>query len=181
MKTKQLIISVLITGLMAMGAFAQVETRLQDESDALPQNDRGGIIARVLGLTDVQKKEIQRINQRQRELLRVAQLRLQTVRAAADLAIYDDVLNEEEVASKIQEVSMAQADITKIRMMSEVAVRSVLSPEQLVKFRDLRARFAEQRRNANERRRVDQRRRNQQRRRDAPPKPGPDTPPDQRL
>lgn len=111
-----------------------------------PADDRRSVIARALGLSEEQRMQIGQINLRQRRHLRVAQLRLRTARAAADIAIYNDVLDEAEVEARVRDVAMAQAEITKIRMMSEVAVRNVLSPEQLVKFRTLRERFANQRR-----------------------------------
>ncbi len=177
MKIKNLIFSVLLLGLVSAGVFAQSGTPFRSDSNEMPTDDRGSIIARVLELTDAQRVEIQAVNQKQRQLLRLAQLRLQTARAAADMAIYADVLNEADVEAKVQEVAMAQAEIIKIRMMSEIAVRSVLSPEQLVKFRALRERFAEQRRKAGDRRRMDQRRQEQQRRRDVPQRPGGNNPP----
>ena len=161
--------------LLSLTAVAQVNTPTSQNSFDKPEKDgRGGMIARELGLTEEQQVQIRKINRRQRQHLRVAQMRLRTARAAADLAIYDDVFDEALVGERIKEVAMAQAEITKIRMMSEVAVRNVLSPEQLVKFRDLRERVAAQRKRRAERRRNMQL---QRRRNDRPPRNPENRPP----
>ncbi|MEZ5307605.1 MAG: periplasmic heavy metal sensor [Pyrinomonadaceae bacterium] len=110
---------------------------------------RAEAIARVLGLTKEQAKEIQKINRSQRVQLRDAQTALKKARAEADRAIYSDDYDAATVEAKINAVAQAQAEITKIRMVSEASVRRVLTPEQLIKFRRLRDNFAQRNRPAN--------------------------------
>ena len=69
-----------------------------------------------------------------------------------DQAIYADAVNESEIQNRLKELQAAQAEIARIRAMSELEVRKILTPEQLVKFRDLRRLFAEKRENFDERR-----------------------------
>ncbi|MDH3530086.1 MAG: Spy/CpxP family protein refolding chaperone, partial [Acidobacteriota bacterium] len=161
MKIRNLLIAIIASALLCAGVFAQGDGRPPDKTNNFAQRDgRGAMIARELGLTDMQKLTIRQINQRQRLLLRDAQVRLAAAREAADVAIYSDEFDQADVETRIRNVAMAQAEITKIRLMSEVAVRNVLSPEQVVKFRELRERFREQRRVNNQRRRNSQIRRN---------------------
>jgi Spy/CpxP family protein refolding chaperone len=69
-----------------------------------------------------------------------------------DQAIYADAINESEIEARFKELQTAQADIARLRATGELEVRKILTAEQLVKFRDLRRRFAEMRENFNERR-----------------------------
>ena len=173
MKIRNLVQAVVFTIFCSLAVAAQGDGPPppgQNNFDA-PDGNRGQFIARALGLSEEQRLQIRNINQKQRQHLRVAQMRLRAARAAADLAIYDDNFDETQVGERIREVAVAQAEITKIRMMSEVAVRQVLSPDQLVKFRDLRARFAEQRRRRQERRRANQRLRRDSQKRNPDRKP----------
>ncbi|MBK6721879.1 MAG: hypothetical protein IPG58_00925 [Acidobacteria bacterium] len=47
---------------------------------------------------------------------------------------------------------MAQAEVYKVRFTSELAIRRILTPEQLVRFRNMRERFERARQEADERR-----------------------------
>lgn len=70
-----------------------------------------------------------------------AQQRFRQANRALDAAIYADSPNETDVQARMKEVQLAQAEIIKIRTTSELAIRKVLTPEQLVKFRELRENF----------------------------------------
>lgn len=148
MRTLNFLFALTFVLMLGLGAVAQSDPApppSENGFDEAPDN-RGRLIARALGLSESQQIEIREINRKQRQHLRVAQLRLQAARAAADVAIYDDLLDTKETEKRIQEVALAQAEITRIRMMSEVAVRTVLSPEQLVRFRTMREQFKNRRR-----------------------------------
>lgn len=146
------------------------------ERDALPDDQperRGQIIARELGLTPEQRMQIQQINRQRGPLLRDAQQRLQLARQELDEMIYADDLDEATLQAKVREVAEAQVEITRIKAMSEVAIRNVLTPEQLVKFRDLRARFKEQQMERRRQQRQRMQNRRQMNRRDRNPGPSP--------
>ncbi len=96
-----------------------------------------------LDLSREQIQQIRRINREKQTLRRAAQMRLDEAKRNLDEAIYADVANETEVQSQLKEVQLAQAEVFKIRSTTEFAVRKVLNPEQLSKFREIRRRFME--------------------------------------
>ncbi|HVF46326.1 MAG TPA: hypothetical protein VNA17_02045 [Pyrinomonadaceae bacterium] len=127
--------------------------RAQDESNnpgrpfdtppaARPGNVRNNAL-RQLGLSRDQMLQIQRINRERKPLMDEAQHRLRIANRALDEAIYADSPNEAEVKSRLKELHSAQADVARIRFMSEFAHRRVLTMEQVGRFRELRRRFDE--------------------------------------
>lgn len=109
-------------------------------------------LLRQLGLSPEQVANIRRLNQDRKPIFEKAQLRLRDAVKSLDEAIYSDVLNEEDVAVKMREVQSAQADVQKLRYANELAVRKILTPEQLLRFRGLREEFAASRQQIRQRR-----------------------------
>jgi Spy/CpxP family protein refolding chaperone len=143
--------SSLIIALLAFG-FAAAEARAQDEMppDERPRAGRRQQRPRLLqelNLSPEQIQQIRRINQSRRPQMLEAQRRLHEANRALDAAIYADSPNEADVQERMKEVQAAQAEIIKIRTASELAVRRVLTPEQLEKFRELRENFMRRVRN----------------------------------
>lgn len=168
MKKKNLIFTILIIMLAVSFVAAQNGPPPNDFiNNQTDRPKRGDILARELRLTDEQKMQIRQINRQKRPQMRAAQQRFRQVKDELDMLIYADELDEVSLQNKVREVATAQAEIIKIRAMSEVAVRNVLSPEQLVKFRELRQRFKQQQKRRKMMRERRQRRRqmNQNRRR----------------
>ena len=64
-----------------------------------------------------------------------------------------DTVSDEEVQARLKEVQAAQAELVRLRFENELAVRKVLTPEQLVRFRELRQRFEQMRENFQDKRR----------------------------
>ena len=104
-------------------------------------NNKNRILLRELGLTKDQVKEIRRINQSNRGDIRAAQQKVGEARRNLDQAIYAEKVDEAAVQERLREFQDAQADIAAIRFNTEFAIRKILTPEQLLKFRDLRERF----------------------------------------
>ncbi|HEX8250789.1 MAG TPA: periplasmic heavy metal sensor [Pyrinomonadaceae bacterium] len=136
----------LIITLFVFG-FIAAETKAQEE---MPPDDRPPMERRQrprpklleeLGLSREQIQQIRRINQARRPLMQEAQRRFREANRALDAAIYADSPNDADVQARMKEVQAAQAEIIKIRTTSEIAIRKVLTPEQLVKFRELRENF----------------------------------------
>ena len=94
-----------------------------------------------LGLELSQIQQIRRLNAERRPLMEAAQRRFREVNRALDAAIYADQLDEAEVQERLKEVQLAQTDVAKVRFLSELAIRKILTAEQLVRFRKLRQRF----------------------------------------
>jgi Spy/CpxP family protein refolding chaperone len=129
---------------LAVLVFAMSAAQAQDEMP--PDDDRPGRPGRLnllkeLGLSSEQVQEIRRINQARRPLMQEAQRRFHEANRALDQAILSDTANEVTVQERMKEVQMAQAEIIKIRTNTEFAIRKLLTPEQLIKFRELRQKF----------------------------------------
>jgi Spy/CpxP family protein refolding chaperone len=120
--------------------------------------DRGALL-RELGLSKEQAQAVRRMMQARKPIMDAAQDRLHDANKALDEAIYADTLNEQDIQAKMKEAQLAQAEVVKLRFMNELEVRKVLTPEQLVKFRDLREKFERMRENReNIKDRIDDRR-----------------------
>lgn len=104
-------------------------------------------LLRELGLTPQQVQQMRFINRENREKMREAQFRRVETLKNLDQAIYADQVDEQLVKTRLRELVEAQAEIARIMTMTELAIRKVLTPEQLVRFRELRQRFAERRQN----------------------------------
>lgn len=136
----------LIITLFVFGFAVAAETRAQDEpqpEDQRPpmERERRPNLLQELNLSREQIQQIRRINQAHRPQMQEARRRFREANRALDAAIYADSPNEADVQARMKEVQLAQAEIIKIRTISEFAIRRILTPEQLVKFRELRERF----------------------------------------
>jgi Spy/CpxP family protein refolding chaperone len=143
-----MIISLAFAVVFAATAFAQSGTpqaapRFPD--DGPPQDQRRPNLLRELGLSPEQLQQLKQINQERRPQMEAALRRLGNANRALDEAIYADVVNEADVASRLKEVQDAQGEVAQLRFTNELQVRRILTPEQLVRFRDLRRQFAEAR------------------------------------
>lgn len=105
-----------------------------------------------LGLRQDQIRQIRMMNRDRKPAMDAAQQRLREANRALDVSIYGDSLDESAVQVRLKEFQAAQAEVAKIRFRSELELRKILTPEQLGRFRTLRARVADARRNAQERR-----------------------------
>lgn len=109
-----------------------------------PQDIRANMLRR-LGLTDVQVASLRKMNAERLPKTESAQLRLRQANRSLDEAIYADNFSQELYESRLREVQEAQAAITRLRFEGELAIRKVLTPEQLVRFREMRERFEQMR------------------------------------
>ena len=107
---------------------------------------------RELGLSPEQIQEIGQMNAERKPLMAAAQRRLREANRDLDIAIYADSVSDADFQIRLKKFHDAQAEVAGIRFTNELAVRKILSPEQLVRFRELRQRFAEARRNMERRR-----------------------------
>ncbi|MEJ7846758.1 MAG: hypothetical protein WKF92_01575 [Pyrinomonadaceae bacterium] len=124
----------------------------EDEQNERPGRQRPNLI-RELGLTPEQIKQVRQINQETKPLMAAAQDRLRNANRALDVSIYSDGVQQTDVNQRLTDFQAAQAEVAKIRFMKELAVRKILTAEQLTQFREMRKRFGEARENMQERRR----------------------------
>ncbi len=135
----------------AMLASAQDTKTAEPQPDvqqpAPNQQDVRGNMLRQLGLSREQIQQIRRMNQERKPQMEEAQRRFREANRALDAAIYADEVNDADVQARLKDVQIAQAEIQRLRFMNELAVRRILTPDQLVRFRELRDRFERERQN----------------------------------
>lgn len=148
-----LILTVFFVGFSFSAIAAQDEF---PEPDAPPQQlnqKRHPKLLDQLNLSSAQIQEIRRLNSEKKPLLRQAQDRLRQANRNLDEAVYADNVNEADIQARLKELHQAQSELAKIRLMNELAVRKVLTNEQITKFRQLREQFNQKTNNRqNERR-----------------------------
>lgn len=112
-----------------------------------PMQQRRMAMHADLGLTDVQKADLQKL----RETSRKDRLRKSTDLKIARLDLHSllraEKVDEKAVAAKLAEVSAAQAAMLKLRVDSALAMKRILTPEQQKKMQSMRANRGHQRMN----------------------------------
>ena len=103
-------------------------------------------MARSLNFTQEQRDQVRQIIQSQRQQLRQAQVRIREARESLDQAMYSEEFDQSEVEVKIQNLAQAQAQVTMIRLRSEMEIRKILSTDQLRRFLEIKAAAKERRR-----------------------------------
>lgn len=127
-----------------------VDARRQDDA-AEEQGERGaresqregaarGRFAwlRALNLTPQQLAQIREIRRQAEREGRAVTRRLAEARRALDEAIYAEASDERLIEQRARELSAAQGEATRLRALTELKVRRVLTDEQLKTFRGLR-------------------------------------------
>ncbi|QYO65583.1 Spy/CpxP family protein refolding chaperone [Leptolyngbya sp. 7M] len=120
------------------GASAQDPSNQGENQQPRPP-DRFNFL-RELGLSAEQIREIRLLNAGIRERREAAQERLRNAIRSLDQAIYADEVDDILIETRMVEMQTAQAEIARINFENELAVRKILTPEQLTKFRELRRR-----------------------------------------
>lgn len=100
----------------------------------------------ILGLTPDQRAKIRAIRERNKEERQLTTERLRNAQQALDEAIYADDASEAVVEERARELAAAQTANMRLRALTELSIRRVLTPEQLNALRALRLRQAERRR-----------------------------------
>ncbi len=134
--------------ILALAAATPAFSQDGPPSDGGANDDRGNRRPNLfaeLGLSPDQIQRIRRLNQGRRPQMMEAQRRLREANRDLDIAIYSDATSDAEFNSRLKEFQAAEAEVARLRFEGELSVRKVLTPEQLVRFRELRRRFAEQR------------------------------------
>ena len=72
-----------------------------------------------------------------------AHKRLREATRLLDEAIYADYADDADIQDKLQQLQQAQAEVSKLRYTNELAVRRLLTQEQLLRFREMRRQYEE--------------------------------------
>jgi len=91
-----------------------------------------------LNLTPEQRQQIRRLTAETRDERQTTNRRLREANAALDQALDADVIDENLVEQRINEVAAAQAAQTRMRAHMEMRIRRLLNPEQVATLRRLR-------------------------------------------
>lgn len=134
-----------------LSIFITVSANAQDESPAASARQNEGArrpqLLQQLDLSAAQVERLRRITDEKKPVMREAQNRLREANRNLDQAIYADDADEREIQALVKEVQTAHAEVIKIRAANELAVRRILTPAQLVKFRDYRRQFMSKKNN----------------------------------
>ncbi|MFL6373702.1 MAG: Spy/CpxP family protein refolding chaperone [Pyrinomonadaceae bacterium] len=122
-------------------AFCSVGILAQETPREAPQDTRPNLMQQ-LGLTPDQLRQIRQLNQQRKPQIEEAQGRVKQANQALDAAIYSDNVDEAEVKARLSDLQQAEAEVARIRFTNELAIRRILTPEQLGRFRELRQQFA---------------------------------------
>lgn len=141
-----LLLIILLLGFTAGPADAQEGNPQPPDVAAQQAGNRGEDLIPLLGLTPDQIGKIRSIRQQNREEQRLAGERLRSAQRALDDAIYSDEVNEAVIEERSREVAAAQTAVVRQRVLTELGIRRILTPEQIKIWRDIRGRQAQQRR-----------------------------------
>lgn len=129
----------LMLSFCAFGVLAQDGPPPDEASQFQPQRPN---LLEHLGLSQDQIRQIRAMNRDRKPLMDAAQRRLRETNRTLDMAIYGDALDESAVHARLKEFQHAQGEVARLRFQSEIELRKILTPDQLTRFRNLRARLA---------------------------------------
>ncbi|MDQ1558491.1 MAG: periplasmic protein CpxP/Spy [Pyrinomonadaceae bacterium] len=109
----------------------------QGEPDAARRVPNAAGLLRVLNLTPEQRAQIGSIRRETEPQGRLLGARLRQARRALDEAIYAPTPDEGVIEERLRELGAAQSAVVRLRSLTELRIRRVLSPEQLDAFRRL--------------------------------------------
>lgn len=136
---KKAIVSLVAAGSLLVAAPDSAFGAHQDQQSDSPQQRRGGIDPiRELNLSPEQRERIRAIREQLQDERATINQRLRETNRALDEALDADNPDESVVEERLRDAAAAQAAATRMRVLSEVRIRRVLTPEQLVTLRGLR-------------------------------------------
>lgn len=129
---------------------APVVAQSEDETGAIPQVDgrrerrreraggRGDGLMERLNLSPEQREQIRTIRRQTNAEARAIAQRLRQARRALDEAVYLENADESVIETRAREVATAQAAAVRLRAITELKIRRLLTPEQLNTLREIR-------------------------------------------
>lgn len=140
--------------LLAVSSSLEVRAQNSDEpprDDPPAQASQDANWRNLLNLTQDQMTKIRAIRQQNVTEAQAIRRRVRQAQRALDQAIYSDNAGEAEIEQRTRELVEAQATEVRMRALTELSIRRVLTPEQLNTFRRIR----QDRMNAQRGRRLD--------------------------
>jgi Spy/CpxP family protein refolding chaperone len=122
----------------------------QRELEARRRGANAAGLRRILNLTPEQRARISAIRRETEPQGRLLGARLREARRALDDAIYSANPDEGVIEELVREVGAAQVAVVRLRSLTELRIRRVLSPEQLDALRRLQRRTRTRRQRLNQ-------------------------------
>ncbi|HEX8136616.1 MAG TPA: Spy/CpxP family protein refolding chaperone [Pyrinomonadaceae bacterium] len=110
----------------------------EDERRARPPRDLRRDPLRALNLTPDQLQQIRAIREESKEEWRATRQRVAEAHRALDEVIYSDNGSEALIEERARAVGAAQAAVARLRALTELKIRRVLTAEQLSTLRSMR-------------------------------------------
>ena len=130
-----------LSGVLAASAIVTVAQQPNNEpAQAQSQSGPPGDPIRQLNLTAEQVEKVRAIREQSKDERLAINQRLRTAQRALDEAIESDGATEALIDQRARELAEAQVASIRMRAVTEMRIRRVLTPEQLTKLRDLRQR-----------------------------------------
>ena len=148
------LLNIFLTGLIlafaVLNAFGQPRGGPPpDGGNQFAQQNRPKLLEE-LNLSKEQIQQIRRINAERKLIMQESKRRFDAANLALDESIYGDKGDEAEIQARLRDAQLAHAEMIKNRTISETAIRRVLTPTQLTRFRELRQQFNPQKREINQ-------------------------------
>jgi Spy/CpxP family protein refolding chaperone len=135
---KKLILSLMVMSSVMSAATSQSFGAYQQQSPDSQQSPTSTDPIRELNLSPQQREQIRSIRQQLQGERATINQRLRQMNAALEEALDADNPDESLIEQRLRDVADAQAAAMRIRVLSEVRIRKVLTPEQLATLRTLR-------------------------------------------
>ncbi len=146
MAAATIVLSLALPFLASTQAFAQQDDEPQPPppregrpGEPLPERRGDGDLIERLNLTLEQVKQIREIRQKSAEEWHTTRQRMGRAQRALEEAIYSDAVDEAEIEARARDLGTAQTAVARLRALTELRIRRVLTPEQLNTFRTMRA------------------------------------------
>jgi Spy/CpxP family protein refolding chaperone len=141
-----------LTLLLLLGIFVSAQAQNgepQQNGDSVQQVNQVDQMLGPLNLTQDQVRRIRMINAELKDERQAANFRLRMAQRALGEAIQSTTPDETLIAQRSKEVADAQANTIRLRSVTEARILQVLTPEQRMKLREMRARNQQMRRDGN--------------------------------
>lgn len=138
--------------IVLLNIFVNVQAQNGEPQQTVDPSQPNAQVNQLLGplnLTQDQVRRIRLINAELKDERQAANFRLRMAQRALGEAIQSSTPDETLIAQRSKEVADAQANTIRLRSVTEARILQVLTPEQRMKLREMRARNQQMRRDGN--------------------------------
>jgi Spy/CpxP family protein refolding chaperone len=140
------LLAVLVFAAAVPAVYGQAQQQQASAAGAAEAAQDGGDPIRQLNLTPEQRQQIRSIRENNKEERGAINERLRESNRALDEALNTDTIDEAVIEQRVRDVAAAQASAMRMRILTEVRIRRVLTLEQRTLLRSLQQQVREARR-----------------------------------